>query len=83
MTATLAAATAAELMAGRFAVRPGLGLGAIHRRADRAVQPRPGEEVSINPSPRIGIRLSALWCHLAPLIPIKEKDHDQKEKGNA
>jgi hypothetical protein len=35
------------------------------------------------PFTRIGIRLSALGCHLAPLIRIKEKDHDQKEKGNA
>lgn len=28
-------------------------------------------------------RDKALGCHLAPLIRIKEKDHDQKEKGNA
>jgi hypothetical protein len=67
----------------RGAIWTGLGLGAIHRRVDRAVQPRPGGEGLINPSPCLGIRLSALGCHLAPLIPIKEKDHDQKEKRNA
>jgi hypothetical protein len=64
----------------RGAIWTGLGLGAIHRRVDRAVQPRPGWEGLINPSPCLGIRLSALGCHLAPLIPIKEKDHDRKER---
>jgi hypothetical protein len=34
------------------------------------------------PFTQIGIRFSSFRCHIAPLIKIKEKDHDQEEKGN-